>query len=44
MVNRIRKELDFVYITQDGERFLTKEQAEEHDEKLIGDNYKLFNR
>ena len=40
----VNKELDFVYITEDGERFLTIEEAEEHEELLKGANYKILNR
>ena len=31
----IKKELDFVYITKDGRRFLDKDEAEKHEELLI---------
>ena len=40
----IVKELGFVYICSDGKKFLLKEQAEQHEEKLKGEGYKLFNR
>ena len=40
----VNKELEFVYITEDGEKFLTREEAEEHEEQLKGENYKIFNR
>tara|TARA_Y100000034_G_C6819415_1_gene368883 strand:- start:408 stop:539 length:132 start_codon:yes stop_codon:yes gene_type:complete len=40
----IQKELGFVYICSDGRKFLTKEEAEKHEEELEGSNYKIFNR
>tara|TARA_Y100000310_G_scaffold87256_1_gene84074 strand:+ start:274 stop:405 length:132 start_codon:yes stop_codon:yes gene_type:complete len=42
----VTKELDFVYITEDGERFLLKAAAEKHEEKLkdSNNNYKILNR
>ena len=40
----VAKELDFVYITEDGKRFLLKKEAEKHEEKLEGHNYKILNR
>ena len=30
----INKELDFVWITSDGKRFLTKDQAVKHEESI----------
>ena len=42
----VTKELDHVYICSDGKRFLLKEQAEKHEQKLKkGKNpYEIFNR
>ena len=42
----VTKELDFVYITEDGKRFLLKEEAEKHEQKLKdGENpYGILNR
>ena len=42
----VTKELDFVYITEDGKRFLLKGKAEKHEEKLKdgNNNYKILNR
>ncbi len=40
----VTKELDFVYIAEDGKRFLLKEKAEKHEEKLKENNYKILNR
>ena len=42
----MKKELDFVYITVDGKRFLIKEEAEAHEQELKTDKktYELFNR
>ena len=31
----VKTELDFVYITKDGRRFLDKSKAEKHEELLI---------
>ena len=38
----VTKELDFVYITEDGKRFLLKEQAEKHEQKLKDGDIKSF--
>jgi len=39
------RELDFIYITTDGKKFLTKKEAERHEEELSeGENYGIFNR
>ena len=42
---KIQKELDFVYVCTDGKRFLLKERAEKHQQKLdeSGNTYKIFN-
>ena len=40
----VAKELDFIYIAEDGERFLTRQEAEKHEKELNSDNYKIFNR
>ena len=42
----VTKELDHVYICSDGKRFLLKEKAEKHEEKLKdgNNNYKILNR
>ena len=40
----VAKELDFVYITEDGKRFLLKHEAEKHEKKLKENDYKILDR
>ena len=40
----VTRELDFIYTTEDGKRFLLKEKAEKHEEKLKENTYKILNR
>ena len=40
----VGKELDFVYIAEDGKRFLLKEEAEKHEEELKKNDYKILTR
>ena len=44
-MNKIQKELDFVYICTDGKRFLLKKDAEKYEQKLEekANDYKIFN-
>jgi|TARA_Y100000034_G_scaffold133691_1_gene199885 hypothetical protein len=46
MVDGIYSELDFVFICTDGKKFLTRKEAEKHEEKLKdgNNNYKILNR
>tara|TARA_Y100000310_G_scaffold248417_1_gene254243 strand:+ start:928 stop:1062 length:135 start_codon:yes stop_codon:yes gene_type:complete len=44
MVDGIYSELDFVFICTDGKKFLDRKEAEDHEEVLKGENYKIFNR
>ena len=43
MVDEIYSELDFVFICSDGKKFLSRKEAEEYEEELKGENYKIFN-
>ena len=43
-MNEIQKELDSVYITSDGKRFLLKNEAEKHEENLKKNDYKILDR
>tara|TARA_Y100000310_G_C20010509_1_gene502730 strand:- start:119 stop:256 length:138 start_codon:yes stop_codon:yes gene_type:complete len=45
-MNEVQKELDFVYVCSDSKRFLLKEEAEKHEEKIKDSNndYKILNR
>ena len=40
----VTKELDSVYITDDGKRFLLKHEAEKHEENLRKNDYKILDR
>ena len=40
----VGKELDFVYITEDGKRFLLKNEAERHEKRLKENDYKILDR
>ena len=40
----VAKELDSVYITEDGKKFLLKHEAEKHEEELKKNDYKILNR
>ena len=37
----VTKELDFIYITEDGKKFLTLKEAEEHEQE--DEVYSIFN-
>ena len=40
----VAKELDSVYITEDGKKFLWKHEAEKHEEELKKNDYKILDR
>ena len=40
----VAKELDSVYITEDGKKFLLKHEAEKHEEELKKNDYKILDR
>ena len=41
---KIQKELDFIFITSDGKRFLLKHEAEKHEKSLKRNDYKILDR
>ena len=40
----VAKELECIYITEDGKKFLWKHEAEKHEEKLKDNDYKILDR
>ena len=40
----VTKELDSVYITEDGKRFLLRHEAEKHEKELEKNDYKILDR
>ena len=40
----VAKELECIYITEDGKKFLWKHEAEKHEEELKKNDYKILNR
>ena len=40
----VNKELDSVYITEDGKRFLQRHEAEKHEKELEKNDYKILDR
>ena len=43
-MNEVQKELDSVYITSDGKKFLLKHEAEKHERNLEKNDYKILDR
>jgi len=44
MVDEIYSELDFIFICTDGKKFLTREEAEQHEKELKDNSYSIFNK
>ena len=44
MVDEIYSELDFIFICTDGKKFLTREEAEQHEKELKDNAYSIFDK